>query len=203
MSELRPLPALLLDPATRALNAALAADPQAGTMLEPLDGRKVGVEVSDLGLLVIVTVVGERIELGGAGDGTTDAGVRGRMGSLLAAARSGTPRGLEVAGDAELVHGLARVMSRLPRAAWERVATVLGAGPARALERLGRSLSDALGDTRERLASSIAEYLQYEARLVVARAEVEDFLAEVDTLRSDADRLAKRVERLVRARSGP
>lgn len=197
MSELRPLPALVLEPAARVLNASLAADPEALRMLRPLAGRSVSVEISDLRLVVALRVAGERLELGGP-DGDPDSTVRGSLASLMGAARSGTPRGLEVAGDAELVHGLARVMSRLPRAAWERVATILGAGPARMLERLGGALVRSLEDTRERIGTTVAEYLQYEARLVVGRPELEDFLADVDALRSDADRLAQRVHRLSR-----
>ncbi|HEX5314313.1 MAG TPA: SCP2 sterol-binding domain-containing protein [Gammaproteobacteria bacterium] len=195
MSETRSLPAFLLDPASRALNAALAADPEALRTLRTLSGRRVAVEISDLSLVVPLAIAGERIELGGAAEGA-DATVSGRMSALIAAGRSGNPRGLTVAGDAEVVQSLARVTSRLPRAAWERVATILGAGPSRALERLAGSLRKSLEGTRDRLSENVAEYLQYEARLVVSRAELEDFLGEVDRLRADAERLAKRVERL-------
>ena len=197
VSDPRPLPALILEPAGRALNAAFAVDPEALRTLRTLSGRRVAVEVSDLGVVVVVGVVEDRIELGGPA-GEPDATVSGRIAALIAAGRSGTPRGLVVSGNAEVVHGLARVMARLPRAAWERLATLLGAGPARTLERLAQGLTKALGDTRERFSSSIAEYLQYEARLLVSRADLEDFLAAVDELRTDTDRLAKRVERLTR-----
>ncbi|HEX5314350.1 MAG TPA: SCP2 sterol-binding domain-containing protein, partial [Gammaproteobacteria bacterium] len=157
MSETRTLPALVLDPATRALNAALAADPEALRTLRTLSGRRVAVEISDLSLVVPLAIAGERIELGGTPEGA-DATVSGRMSALIAAGRSGNPRGLTVAGDAEVVQSLARVMARLPRAAWERVATVLGAGPSRTLERVAGALKKSLEGTRDRLNENVAEY---------------------------------------------
>ncbi len=197
MSELHGLPNFLLKPAEGALNAALAADPEALRMLAELSDRRVAVELSDFSIVVAVGIAGDRIRLGGA-DGAPDATVSGRLASLLAAGRSGTARGLNVAGDAEVVQGLARVMSRLPQAVWERVSRSLGDVPARGLERFAHTARETLEETRKRIETNLAEYLQYELRAVVARAEVEDFLAGADRLRADADRLAKRVERLAR-----
>ncbi|MGH8272321.1 MAG: ubiquinone biosynthesis accessory factor UbiJ [Gammaproteobacteria bacterium] len=195
MNEARALPELVLAPAARALNAALAADPVALHMLGELAGRRIAVELSDLSLVVVVSIASDRIALGGP-VADPEATVSGRLTSLLAAARSGTARGLNVAGDAELVQGLARVMGRLPGAIWERVARSIGDVPARGLERFSRTVLQIFGDTRDRFAESLAEYLQYEARVVAPRADVSDFLGEVDRLRSDVERLAKRVERL-------
>lgn len=199
MNDTRAVPSFVLERVAQTLNGALAADPEAKRLLATLTGRCVAVEVSDFGLVISVGIEDDRIRFG-QGAETPDATVAGRLVSLMGAARSGNPRGLVVSGDAELVHGLARVMSRLPRAAWERVATILGAGPARLLERLAGSLTRTLADTRNRFAESVAEYLMHEARLVVPRYELEDFLADVDKLRTDVDRLAKRVERLARER---
>ncbi|MDN5864550.1 MAG: hypothetical protein L0I62_04955 [Gammaproteobacteria bacterium] len=191
------LPGILLKPAESVLNAALSADPTALSMLRELDGRAISVELEDLGLLAGVTVSGDRLLLQEGGS-ETDARVSGRLPSLLAAARSGTARGLAVNGDAEVVQGLARIMSRLPAATWERLARTIGDVPARGLERLARGMFDVFDDTRKRLETNLAEYLQYELRAVASRTEVEDFLGEVDRLRSDADRLSKRLDRIMR-----
>jgi len=47
-----------------------------------------------------------------------------------------------------------------------------------------------------RLAQSAAEYVTEESRDVVARAELDAFLDDVDVLREDVDRLAARVARI-------
>lgn len=194
------LPNFLLKPAEHALNAALAADPAALSMLGELAGRRIAVELSDFSLAVVVGIAGARVTLGAPVAGLVpDATVSGTLASLLRAGRSGSARGLNVAGDAELVQGLARVMGRLPQASWERVASTIGDLPARGIERFARASRDAFEGTRARFAASLGEYLQYELRAVAARPDIEDFLAEVDRLRADADRLAKRVERLTRA----
>lgn len=201
MKELRPLPAAVLKPAANVLNSVLAVDPTALRGLGELAGRTVTVEISDLGLGLAVAVAVDRLELR-APEAEPDATVTGTIASLLAAARSGTPKGLAVAGDAELVHGLARIMARLPGAAWERLARTIGDTPARGLERLSQALLVSLGDARERFGATLGEYLQHEARVLVPRAELESFHSEVDRLRADADRLEKRIERLERG-GGP
>lgn len=191
------LPGILLRGAQGVLNASLRADPAAQSMLRELDGRAIRVELDDLALRVEVCVRGARLDFEDTAD-EVDATVSGRLSSLLAAARSGTAKGLAVNGDAEAVQGLARVMSRVPAASWERVAQTLGDVPARGLERFANETLEIFGAARKRLEDNLAEYLQYELRAVASRAEVEDFLAGVDRLRSDADRLGKRVERLLR-----
>lgn len=193
----RPLPAAVLKAAAGVLNSVLTVDPTAMRQLGELAGRTVTVEISDLGFVVAVTVAADRLELG-APYGEPDATVTGRIASLLAAARSGTPKELAVSGDAELVHGLARAMARLPGAAWERLARSIGDTPARGLERLALALRASLGDARDRFAATLAEYLQHEARVLAPRAELDDFLAAVDRLRGDTDRLEKRIQRLER-----
>jgi ubiquinone biosynthesis protein UbiJ len=59
-----------------------------------------------------------------------------------------------------------------------------------------------LSESRETLAQDSGEYLQEESRLLPTRIEVEYFLAGVDGLREDVDRLGARVDRLVRKAGG-
>jgi ubiquinone biosynthesis protein UbiJ len=199
MSNPHNLPRIALRPAEASLNGALAADPTALSMLADLAGRRIAVELSDFSLVVVVAIVGDRLTLGGRPAGAEpDATVSGRLASLIAAGRNGTARGLAVEGDAESVQGLARVMGRLPGAAWERLARTIGDVPARGIERFANAAQETFVNTRERFATSLGEYLQYELRAVAPRADVADFLADVDRLRNDADRLAKRIERLRR-----
>ncbi len=192
----RMLPSVLYRPVGAALSAALSSDPTAMRLLGDLTGRKVSVEIRDLGFaLGLVVVAKGRLDLGEPAE-NPDASVSGSLSSLMGAARSGTPRGLEVSGDAELVHGLARVMARVPGAAWERVAQIIGDVPARGLERFSRAFIATFGDARDRFAVVVGEYLQHEARVIVPRSELDGFFSEVDRLRADVDRLAKRIERL-------
>ncbi len=197
MNERRKLPEGLLRPVGRILTSALETDPAARTTLEELAGRRVAVHISDFALTVVVHVESHGLDLTGPVE-SPDAEVAGTLAQLARAGRSGSPKGLSVSGDAELVHGLSRAMARLPAAAWERVARTIGDVPARGLERLGADLLSVFRDTRERLSGTLADYLQYELRAVPARDEIEEYLNAVDRLRDDAERLAKRFDRLDR-----
>jgi len=64
------------------------------------------------------------------------------------------------------------------------------------LVRKGRRWLDESSDT---LQQDLSEYLQEEARLLPTRTEIDEFLDNVDQLRTDTDRLAARVERLVKS----
>ena len=57
-------------------------------------------------------------------------------------------------------------------------------------------------DARTRVGADVSEYLREEVRLLPDRAAVAGFIAEVDRLRADADRLAARVENLMRRQRG-
>ncbi len=197
MNASKSLPRLLLEPLERILNAAFAADPVAQRGLSELDGRQFLVEIEDLRLIVSITIQARELHLAGSLE-NPQATVRGHLGNLAAAARSGNPRGLDVSGDAELVQGLAHLMARVPRAAWESISQRLGDGPAHVLERTAGTLFALLKDTRQRLGTQAGEYLQYETRLLPSREEIETFFTEVEKLRDDVERLGKRIERLDR-----
>ena len=197
MNQQTRLPDVFLKPVARVLNAALEADPSACSALEELTGRNIAVHISDFSLTVVAHIEGHAIDLTGPVE-SPDAEVTGTLSQLAAAGRSGSPKGLQVSGDAELVHGLSRTMARLPAAAWERVARTIGDVPARGLERLGAELMSVFRDTRERLSGSLTEYLQYELRAVPSRDELDAYMSDVDRLRDDTERLAKRFERLER-----
>lgn len=195
MSEQRSLPSVLLKPISRVLNATLAVDPTARDILKELTGRRMAIHISDFTLTVVAHIETHGIDLTGPIE-APDAVVTGTLAQLAAAGHSGSPKGLSVTGDAELVHGLSRAMARLPAAAWERLAQTIGDVPARGLERLGAELLSTFNDTLERLSGTLAEYLQYELRVVVSRAELDEFLSTVDRVRDDTERLGKRFNRL-------
>ncbi|WP_374538381.1 ubiquinone biosynthesis accessory factor UbiJ [Chitinimonas taiwanensis] len=105
-------------------------------------------------------------------------------------------RELQIVGDTQLAATLGRVLQALDWDAEADLARLLGDIPA---HRLAESARNLIGDPRHiarNLAESTAEYLQEEARLLVARPSVAHFVAEVDRLRDDAARLAKRLQRL-------
>ena len=115
---------------------------------------------------------------------------------LLRREESTPPGRVRVSGDAELARHLQRLATRFDPDWQQPFVSVFGevagvqlanafAGALRQLRALGSGL-----------ARSAAEFVTEESRDVVARAELDAFLDDVDALREDADRLAARVARL-------
>lgn len=80
----------------------------------------------------------------------------------------------------------------------EQVSRLTGDIVAHRIGEFARHARALLSESRETLAQDSGEYLQEESRLLPTRIEVEYFLAGVDGLREDVDRLQARVDRLVR-----
>lgn len=200
LDALKPLAGRALE---AALNRALALDPETRDALARLDGRHVSLALEAPPLALSLTVSGERLVVGPVDETVEpDLAVRATLGGLLAQLpllrrEESTPPGrVRVSGDAELARHLQRLATRFDPDWQQPFVSVFGevagvqlanafAGALRQLRALGSGL-----------ARSAAEFVTEESRDVVARAELDAFLDDVDALREDADRLAARVARL-------
>lgn len=84
----------------------------------------------------------------------------------------------------------------------EKLSHITGDVIAHQAGKLVKNAKRFVNDGRETLIKDSGEYLQEEARLLPAHAEMEYFLTDVDTLRADVDRLEARVYRLLKAEEG-
>jgi len=191
-----------------ALDRALDLDPETRAALGPLDGRAVTVEFKNTPLAMRIAVAGDRLAVGPAFDGTSALKVSATPGALLSLAlsrgREGsvTPGSVEIAGDADLARRLERIATRFSPDIDEAFARVFGDVVGFQIARgFKRAFAGARGAARS-FARDAAEYLTEEGRDLVAKAEVETFLDDVDALRERADRLEARVKRL-RHRGNP
>lgn len=205
LSSLKPLAGRALE---RALERALALDPDTRAALEPLAGRRLVLRLDSPPLALQLTVRDGGLAVGPVEEGgEPDLAVRTTLGGLLSQLPGlrpgeGAPVGrMRIEGDAELarrVQGLARGFDP----DWEKpfadvFGDVVGVQIAQALAAALRQAKV----TGEALARSAAEFVTEESRDVVARAELDAFHEDVDTLRDDVERLQARVRRL-RAASG-
>lgn len=185
-----------------ALNRALALDPEIGTTLAPLEGRRVGVELRGMNLALAIAVRDGKLRVGPHWESASDLNVRAAPASLLAfALRRGEdtplpPGKVEISGDAQLARTLEKIAREFRPDFEEAFARTFGdvAGVA-----LARALSRAFAYARESaqaLAQDTAEFLREESRDLVAPAEMETFLDDVDALRERAERLEARIARI-------
>ena len=185
-----------------ALNRALALDPEIGTTLAPLEGRRVGVDLRGMNLALAIAVRDGKLRVGPNWESASDLNVRAAPASLLAfALRRGEdtplpPGKVEISGDAQLARTLEKIAREYRPDFEEAFARTFGdvAGVA-----LARAFSGAFAFARESaqaLAQDTAEFLREESRDLIAPAEMETFLDDVDALRERAERLEARIGRI-------
>ncbi len=184
----------------RVLERALALDPDTRAQLGALEGRRIGIDLRGSGLALALRVEGGRLRVGPHWEKSSDLNLRAAPASLIAfALRRGDdaplpPGKVEISGDADLARRMEKLFRNYRPDIEEAFAQTFGDSfgvP------LAQGLARAFTWTRESaqaLAQDTAEFLREESRDLVAPAEMEQFLDDVDALRERADRLEARVK---------
>lgn len=192
---------MFTEAATRVLNRNLPRSPRARALCTELAGRTCAVTVDGFGLRILLASDGAHLALVRGSPGRADVEFHGSPLSLLALAGP-DPEGVirrgdvRVDGDAQIAQQFRELLRLLRPDVEEELAQLLGDAAA---HRLGRAASGMLGFGRRLVTTgtrNVAEYLAHERADLVPRAEADAFLAGVDHLREDVDRLAARIARL-------
>ncbi len=185
-----------------ALNRALALDPDTQARLTALEGKRIGVDLRGTGLALAITVADGKLKVGPHWERSGDLDLRAAPASLIAFAlrrgdeEAAAPGKVEISGDADLARRMEKLLRGfrpdIEEAFARTFGDVFGVPLARALQRgfayVRESAEAAVQDT--------AEFLREESRDLVAPAEMEQFLDDVDALRERAERLEARVKHL-------
>lgn len=195
-------PAWLTAALENALDRYLSLDPDVAARLAPLNGKVLEVELRGIDLHFYLLPAGHSIQVQGHYEGKPDACLRGAPLSLARLALSEQGRrtlfsgAVQLEGDTEFGQQLQDILNAVDIDWEEQLARLTGDVVAHQAGNAARGAQQWAGKTRESLTLDLADYLHEETRQVPARGEVERFVAEVDTLRSDIERLAARVKRL-------
>ncbi len=199
LEALKPLAGRVLQ---EALNRALQMDPDSLDRLEALNGRRIEAHLQAPDISLALDVRDGRILVGPVRtDSEPDISLKSTLSGVLQSlpmfAQGRTAVGaMRISGDIELARLLQELMKSYNpdwHAPFERAFGPI-VGP-----QLARAVQEGLRHARMsavNLAQSSAEYATEEARVVVSKAELADFHAEVDGLRQRGDRLQARVKRL-------
>jgi len=103
---------------------------------------------------------------------------------------------IEISGDTELAQGVGQILRNLSWDVEEDLSRVMGDIPANTLVNFGKKIFAEGQRQAESIAGMMAEFWQEEDPLIVKRRHLETFTADVDKLRDDTERLAKRIEKL-------
>lgn len=202
MSEALKLPTLALAGIEAALNRCLLLDPSVAPRLAAVAGKVIAVELRGLNLVFYLAPGPGGIQLLSDFEGAPHATLRGTPLSMARLGLGGGQRGPLLAGDVEILGDLelGQTMEDVLREVnidWEeQLSRIVGDVTAHQVGNFVRGVLSWGKQAADSLGQDVAEYLQEETRALPERREVEEFLALVDRLRADSDRLAARVQRL-------
>ena len=201
------IPNAVLSAIEAALNRYLALDPEGARGLAPLYGRIIGIEIWGLGTQVTLVPGPDRVQVFGVYDATPDCLIRGAPLALLRMMTAEqkdaeiSKGAVEIEGDSTIAHDLAKALGGLDVDWEEQLARLVGDPIAHPVGQGVRGLAEWGRRSADVLTADLREYLEEEARLLPTRYELSDFLAQVDALRDDVERLEARVQRLAPAGS--
>ncbi|WP_020681996.1 ubiquinone biosynthesis accessory factor UbiJ [Marinobacterium rhizophilum] len=188
----------------QSLNRLLSRDPVTLRALGRLDGRVIALEISSpVPMKLFLIPNNEGLQLQQHYGDEPDASIAGSASALLrlvssedkAAALFG--KGVTISGDSVLANRLQAILADSD-IDWEGLlADQIGDLAAHQAANFVRQQRSYWRQTGSSLSHNLGEYLQEEALLLPPRAELEGFMADVDTLRQRSDRLEARLQRLL------
>lgn len=187
-----------------ALNHALQLDPATLDRLAGLSGKAIELRLRPFGIRFYMLPGAGGIDLATELERAPDAVFSGTpLGLLRGALDRGGRRelfgdDLRIEGDTELGRRMKGILDGIDIDWEEQLSRLVGDVAAHQIGNLARGLGRWSREAGAGMADNLGEYLHEEVRLTPQRREVEAFIAAVDVLRTDADRLEQRIARLRR-----
>lgn len=184
----------------KAINRAIQYDPKAKKTLKPHIGKRVAIDIQPMGPNLHLHITENGIDVTGAQEIKADTTITGKPTALFAMASNQHIAGLdqvEIIGDAGLGQFMADFLKNLDPDHEEALCDIFG-------ETTGYHLSQALQKVRhhgqqfgDSLKRNIHDFLVHEDRSLIAPAEMEQFLDDVDDLHADVVRIERQVKALL------
>ena len=186
------------------------ADEGPNPRLAMLNGRVVAIELQGLNTTFYLAFHGDRVRVQAHLQGEPDACISGTPLSMMRLRLQGRREqqqslfggDVTIRGDAELGRQVNALLDELDIDWEEQLSRLVGDVVAHEIGSRARAFGDWARQTLETLTEDGREYLLEESQLLVSRAELEPFLAAVDVLRDDVERLDKRIARLEQQLTG-
>lgn len=186
-------------------NRYLGLEPEALRACGELEGKAIALKLRELDLTIVLRPNPHGVQVQATGEKAADVTLSG---SLPAFSRLLWPQteqaelllsgAVEIEGDSELAEDFSRILRSVHFDFDELLAGPLGGVAAHGV---GRFMRNAFGIGRRSaqvLGRDTVEYLREETRDLVHRADVQKWMAGVDSLRDDVGRLEARLRRLER-----
>jgi len=194
-----------LTPLETLLNRNIAASSAARALCRRLDSKVLALHVEGLPLSIYFISQGQQMSLDTRHEGTPSATLSGTPLSLLrmagpapeAALRAGT---VHIHGDAEVAQTFSELLKEARPDLEEELSRIIGDVAAHHVGNVARSAVGFARRAVDTFAQNVSEYLQEEGRDAPSRTEADEFIAGVDKVRDDVERLEARLAMLERKR---
>lgn len=184
------------------LNRLLALDPASLAQLAQLEGRVIGLEFTGLPFKLFLFPGEEGFMVFSEFDGEPDTNISGTPLAFthLALGKDSSDvlfgGEIRIDGDTALGNRVKRILQQVDIDWEEQLSRVTGDLVAHQVGRLFRHAGEWWRDSNDAISRDLGEYLQEETRLLPARAEVQQFIHQVDEARLAMDRLEARLRLL-------
>lgn len=189
-----------------AFNAWLALDAQthgnARSRLQALQGKLICLHISNPDVQLYFLPTADRVRVTTRYAAAPDVTIHGsalglmRLSASNDAGKAMLEHGIKIDGDMGLGNHFSQILREIDVDWEELLSRAVGDVVAHHLGQVVRNAQGWLGDSSHAMRLNTQEYLQEEARVVPADAEIRQYLDAVDTLRADTDRLEARLKRL-------
>ena len=186
-----------------ALNRVLAMDPEAAAMMEPLDGKLLGVSLGGINTSFYARVSGARLQIVEQPGIAPDLVIEGGVFDLAMLGVAASPesvmrdRRITMSGDVELARAMKTLLQAFDPDWEEALSQIVGDFLARKTGVGVRSLRDWLATARTSVTDTVGEILTEEKRLLPTRLRYQQHQVEVERLRDDVERLCVHIDRLL------
>ena len=187
-----------LTPFESVLNRNIAASAAARGLCKRLEGKVLALHFTGLPLNIRFHSDGERMSLDTADKSAANATLSGTPLSFLQLAGAAPEKALRsgavhIEGDAEVAQTFSELLKHARPDLEEELSRVIGDVAAHQVGNVARSVLAFGRRASDTFAQNVAEYLQEEGRDLPSRTEADEFVAGVDQLRDDVDRLEARL----------
>ena len=170
--------------------------------LQTMQGRLICLHISNPDLKLYFLPTADNVRVTTEYDAAPDVTIQGsalalmRLSAAEDTGRAMLEQGIKIDGDMGLGNRFSQILREID-VDWEELASrAVGDTLAHQMGQLARDTKGWLDSSAHAMRLNTREYLQEEARLLPADAEIHRYLDEVDTLRMDVDRLEARLKRL-------
>ena len=178
---------------TRLLNHLVNQNSWARAELEPFGGKSVRFNIAPVSAIISILEDGGLALAGDAANAEATISMPLTVALRILANDEAAHTLVEIDGDSELAAALAKVLRCMTWEYEEDLSRVIGDAPAHQAAEFGRK---ALAEMRRQslnVAEMFSEYWQEEQPLIAKKRHVAQFVKQVDELRDDSERLAKRI----------